>query len=216
MNQFDQAVTQYFALTDSTFDERKQFLLTRHSDEVVEKAVKQPISLADAFFIGAVGSAGTHIHIVHEMGLNKVPPIFVESIAEIIRYAKAICDASRFEGQSYAPLAFVFGTVRRMCEAALKNLELFLGLADRFERLITRLRRVDSYSDVTHREHTSTTTLTSALADIILFCGQVIKYMDGKLRGYEANRFRQFFAKIRKRGGRFGFVPTRSGVGQNW
>jgi hypothetical protein len=184
MDDLRQAMTEYFALIDLTINEQTRFLSTRNSDKVVEEAVKQSGDLADTFFVAVVGSAGTHMHIVHDMGLNSVLPIFEERIAELLRYAKGICDACGFEVQGYVPIAFVFGIVRRMCAAAFKNLELFFGLADRFEEVITRLRQLDSCLDDLHGGNTIAMALTSALVDIILFCGQVTKYMEGILRWY--------------------------------
>ena len=179
MDLLSEALIEYVSLTDLTVDEQGQFLWAQHCDDVVEEAAKQSATLADAFFIAAVASAGTHTHIVGDVVLDSVPANFVKSIGAILRYAKAICDASGLEVQGWAPMAFVFGQVRRMCAAGFKNLELFLSLADRFEELITRLRRIDGYLEVPPKGDADTTILTSALVDIIRLCGQVTKFMEG-------------------------------------
>jgi hypothetical protein len=178
MDQLHQAVTEYFALTDLTKDEQAQFLSIHHSDEIVNEAIKQSGELANAFFIAAISSAGSHVHIVHDSDLNSAPLIFVKSIAELLKYAKAIGYAFQFEEQGYIPVAFVFNVVWTMCAAALKNLEVFIGLTARFEELIMRLRPKNGDLHLTHQGH-STTTLLSGLVEIIVFCGQVTKFMDG-------------------------------------
>jgi hypothetical protein len=179
MDQLHQAVTEYFVLTDLPKDEQARFLSIHHSDEIVEEALKQPGELANAFFIAAIGSAGSHMHIVHDSDLNSAPLIFVKSIAKLLKYAKAIGDTSQFEEKGYVPVAFVFNAVWTMCAAALKNLEVFIGLTEQFEELLTRLRLKKGDLHPTHQGHTSTTTLISALVEIIIFCGQVTKFMNG-------------------------------------
>src|SRR5436190_4246268 len=124
MDLLSEALIEYVSLTDLTADEQGQFLWAQHSDDVVEEAAKQSATLADAFFIAAVASAGTHTHIVGDVVLDSVPANFVKSIGGILRYAKAICDASGLEVRGRAPEAFVFGQVRRICTAGFKNLEL--------------------------------------------------------------------------------------------
>lgn len=176
----NEALTEYFSLTDLTVDEQSRFLLVHYSDDVVKEAAKQSAAPPDAFFIATVGSAGTHMHIVGDVGFDSVPATFIKTIGRLLYYGKAICDASGLEVPGRSPAGFLFGAVRRMCAAGFKNLQLFLALANRYEELITRLERMDGNLEVSRND---TTTLTSALVDIIRLCGQVTKFMEGTFYG---------------------------------
>jgi hypothetical protein len=175
MDHWSQATTEFFVRNHFTLDERTRFLLARDSDQIVLNPLQRSGSLADAFFLAAVGSAGTH---AHDGGLNRVPPIFVEQVADILHYAKVICDASGSGVQPDA-LAFVFGAMQRMYTVALNNLELFLGLADRFEDVIKRLRQGVCYLEAAKSRNKSEVAYT-VLAEIVRLCGQVTAYMEGE------------------------------------
>jgi hypothetical protein len=212
MDRWHQTTTAYFERTHLTVDERKRFPSARDSDEVVLKSLQQSGSSADAFFLGAIGSAGTHAHIVRDVGLNRVPPIFVERVADILHYAKAICDAPGFAVQGKV-LAFVFGAIQMMYTVALNNLELFLGLADRFEEAIKRLKQGVYYFEAAKSRNKSEIAYT-VLAEIIRFCGQVTAYMDGEPHTVPSLRF-SLYSKTCTHCGRFRLFLRSSGVGQN-
>jgi len=178
MDLLDESFAEYFSLIAVTNEERTRVLSVHRSDDVVQSAT-QSGATADAFFIAAVSSAGTHRHIVGDVYSNPLLPSLVDSVGGILRYAKAICDASGLEQQRCASAAFVFSAVRRMCAVGVQSQEIFLALADHLINLIKRLHRVDSQLEITLVGDKGRTSLISALVDIILFCGQVTRFLEG-------------------------------------
>ena len=180
MDILNQALSECSSLVGLKMNERIQYLSVHYND-IVQAAVKQSAQPANVFFITVVRSSGTYNHIIThaDSALNPVPPEFVENIGSILRYGKAIGDVSGLELSSCAPMTFLYYTVRKMCAAGFGNRKLFLTFADRFAEFVSTLRRMDSCLDTKSVGGPDTTTLISALVDIILFCGQVTKFMEG-------------------------------------
>jgi len=179
MDLLNEALTEYFSLTDLTMDEQTRFRSLYHRDGVLGEPVKQSAALADHVFVAALGSAGTQLPIGHDVAIDSVPPSFVKAIGKFLRYATEICDASGLEVQGCTHLTLVFRALKRMCTAGFKNPELFFALENRFQEMLNKLPQFEGYLHIARMGNTNPTILTAALVDILLFCGKVTKFMEG-------------------------------------
>jgi hypothetical protein len=181
---WNRAEEEYFGLTDLQIDEKNSLLRVQRSSEVVIQALESKHSInshteADKHFVAAVASAGTHPDIVGNVSfLNPPPPIIIDEIATLVRFAHGIDQLLESILQK-SPGAFVFGAVRVMITVAVKNMELLLTLKEQFEKVKIKLHRLDVVLALKNPENAITSKLARALIDVVRFCGQVTKYING-------------------------------------
>jgi hypothetical protein len=181
INDWHEAVLEFFNLTNLSVNDPKELLETRHSAEIVKQIVESSDSTGvKSLFIAAVVSAGTHTDIVsHVSGSGSTIPKVTGPVAMLLRFADAMTTLREFNGDGCYPGAFVFGAVRIMITAASEHMELFLDLSDYFEEVSRLLGHLSGYLSAPHTMDTIMPSFIRVSIDILRFCGHVTKYIKG-------------------------------------
>ena len=174
-------MSEFFRLVDLPTEERQILFGNRRVSEVVKGSVESSRNWAnrnEELSIGAVVAPDTYAGFVEQELPESIPTIIKEHVANLLRYAEAV-DSLFDPIANGAFSAFVFGAVRVVISAALKNMDSFLALQEQFEKTNTYLRRLDSVLAVAVPATILPSQWARIMIDMVRFCGHATKFIRG-------------------------------------
>jgi hypothetical protein len=187
-----QAVSEYLAVAEVSSKEKSWMTQMKTTSSVVSHAIKtanlgtsgfsSSESLSQQLFLAAVTSAGTHdVAATVDQGairlkVDDLPPVIGNQVATLLRYADAIDKFLESVGNVTFAGAFVFGAVRVLLTAAVKEITLLSTIKDKFDDLNHRLCRLDVYLALQNPTDAVKNMCIHVLQHILRFCALATKY----------------------------------------